>query len=153
VIVQGDGQALWTYTHARDFAALFVPLLGNPAARGEAYHVMTDTAFTWEFLFRSVGRALGVETQITFVPTQTIVRYKSEWTGPLWGDKSWASLFDTTKIERISGRVEKPVPLEAGFRDVLPRFQERMKSFTPDAALHALLDRMAREQDSLGSGG
>ena len=37
VIVHGDGQALWTFTHARDFAALFVPLLGNPQALGEAF--------------------------------------------------------------------------------------------------------------------
>jgi nucleoside-diphosphate-sugar epimerase len=153
VIVQGDGQALWTYTHARDFAAMFVPLLGNTQALGEAYQIMTDTAYTWEYLFRAVGRTLGVEPKLTFVPTQTLVRYKPEWAGPLLGDKSWASLFDTTKIEQVSGRIAEPVPLTEGFRDVLPRFRERMKNFAPDAALHALLDHIAREQNSLGSSG
>ena len=63
VIVQGDGQSLWTLTNARDFAALFVPLLGNPRTLGEAFHVMTDTAFTWEQIFRAIGRALGVRTE------------------------------------------------------------------------------------------
>ena len=99
VIVHGDGQALWTLTHSRDFAALFVPLLGNSNALGEAFQIMTDTAYTWQFLFQTVGRALGVEPKLTFVPTQTLVRYNPAWTGPLLGDKSWTSLFDTAKIE------------------------------------------------------
>jgi len=77
VIIHGDGQALWTFTHARDFAALFIPLLGHPKALGEAYHIMTDTAFTWEFLFQTTARTLGVEPKFTFVPTQTLIRYNS----------------------------------------------------------------------------
>ncbi len=151
VIVQGDGQALWTLTHSRDFAALFVPLLGNPQALGEAFQIMTDTAFTWEYLYRAVGHALGVEPNIVFVPTQTVVRYNPEWAGPLLGDKSWTSLFDTAKIQQISGPVREPISLERGFREVLPRFQERMKSFAPDVALHALLDLIAGEQQALGA--
>jgi len=151
VIVHGDGQALWTFTHARDFAALFVPLLGNQKALGEAFHIMTDTAFTWEFLFRATAQALGVEPKFTFVPTQTLIRYNAAWTGPLLGDKAWTSLFDTSKIESVSGVVRDPVPLDEGFRRVMLKFQERMKSFTPDLELHALIDRIARQQESLGS--
>jgi nucleoside-diphosphate-sugar epimerase len=150
VIVHGDGQAVWTLTHSHDFAALFVPLLGNPQALGEAFQIMTDTAFTWAHLFHSVGRALGIEPKLTFVPTQTLVRYNPAWTGPLLGDKSWTSLFDTSKIERISGPVREPVSLVEGFARVKLRFKERMKSFEPDVELHALIDRIAREQDALG---
>jgi len=151
VIVHGDGQALWTFTHARDFAALFVPLVGNSRSLGEAYHIMTDTAFTWAFLFEASARALGVRPNLTFVPTQTLIRYNPDWTGPLLGDKAWTSLFDTSKIQRISGAVIEPVPLDEGFNGVVPRFQERMKSFAPDPELHTLIDRIAREQDSLGT--
>ena len=151
VIVQGDGQALWTLTHSRDFAALFVPLLGNPQALGEAFQIMTDTAYTWAHLFQSVGRVLGVEPKITFVPTQTLVRYNPEWTGPLLGDRSWTSLFDTSKIERVSGSVRQPVSLDDGFQRVKLKFEERMKSFMPDPELHALTDRIVREQETLGT--
>jgi len=31
------------------------------------------------------------------------------------------------------------------------KFEERMKSFTPDLELQALIDRIAREQGSLGA--
>ena len=151
VIVHGDGQTLWTLTHSRDFAALFVPLLGNRQALGEAFQIMTDTAFTWAFLFQAVGGVLGIEPKLTFVPTQTLVRYNPAWTGPLLGDKSWTSFFDTAKIERASGPVHQPVPLDEGFARVKLKFQERMQSFTPDAALHVLIDRIANEQNALGT--
>jgi nucleoside-diphosphate-sugar epimerase len=151
VIVHGDGQALWTLTHSHDFATLFATLLGNPKALGETYQIMTDTAFTWEFLFQAVGRALGIEPKITFVPTQTLIRYNPAWTGPLLGDKAWTSLFDTAKIERASGTICAPVPLDEGFERVMLKFQDRMKSFTPNSELHALIDRIVREQDLLGT--
>ena len=151
VVVHGDGQALWTFTHSRDFAALFVPLLGNPKVLGEAFHIMTDTAFTWRFLFEATAQALGVQPKFAFVPTQTLIRYNPAWTGPLLGDKAWTSLFDTSKIEAISGPIPKPVPLDEGFNRVMLKFEERMKSFTPDPELHALIDRIAHEQDSLGA--
>jgi len=151
VIIHGDGQTLWTYTHARDFATLFVPLLGNPAALGQAYHVMTETAFTWESLFQGVAKALAVEPRFVHVPTQTLVRYHADWVGPLLGDKAWTTLFDTSKIQAISGGVADPVPLEVGFAGVLPYFQARMADYSPDPALHDLVDRIAREQESLGA--
>jgi hypothetical protein len=97
-----------------------------------------------------MARTLGVEPKFTFVPTQTLIRYNSAWTGPLLGDKAWTSLFDTSKIQGISGTINKPVPLDEGFKRVMLKFQERMKSFTPDSGLHALLDRIACEQESLG---
>jgi nucleoside-diphosphate-sugar epimerase len=151
VIIHGDGQALWTFTHSYDFAALFVPLLGNPNALGEAFHIMTDTTFTWEFLFEAAARALDIQPRFTFVPTQTLIRYNAAWTGPLLGDKAWTSLFDTSKIQRVSGTINKTVPLDDGFKRVMLKFEERMKSFTPDPQLHALIDRIAREQDALGA--
>jgi nucleoside-diphosphate-sugar epimerase len=150
-IVHGDGEALWTLTHSRDFAALFVPLLGNSKALGEDYQIMTETAYTWRHLFEAVAHVLGVEPKLTYVPTETLVRYNPEWTGPLLGDKSWASLFDTTKIQSISGVVREPVSLAEGFRRAKSSFEERLKMFTPDPQLHALIDRIVREQDLLGS--
>ncbi|HEY2759692.1 MAG TPA: SDR family oxidoreductase [Pirellulales bacterium] len=151
VIIHGDGQTLWTYTHARDFAKLFAPLAGNPAAIGEAFHIMTDTAYTWESLFQAVARTLNVEPNFTFVATRTLVRYNSDWTGPLLGDKAWSTLFDTSKIQHISGAIANPVSLREGFADVLPSFRGRMAKFQPDAKLHTLLDRIVADQQSLGA--
>ena len=58
IVVQGDGQALWTLTHARDFAVGLVGLLGNPGALGEAVQVMGDEALTWDEIHRAIAEAL-----------------------------------------------------------------------------------------------
>ncbi len=47
VVVHGDGTSLWTLTHHVDFARGFVPLLGNPRTIGEAFHITSDDALTW----------------------------------------------------------------------------------------------------------
>jgi nucleoside-diphosphate-sugar epimerase len=150
VIVHGDGQSLWTYTHAADFAAPFARLLGRPEALGEAFHIMTDSVFTWDQLFTAVGAALGVEPELVHIPSETIVRYDPQWRGPLYGDKMWSTTFDTSKVQRLTGPPPTPLPLAEGFARVRPHFEARMRSFVPDEKLHALLDRMAREQRQCG---
>ena len=59
VIVHGDGQSLWTLTHARDFAAGLVGLLGHPGALGEAVQIMGDEALTWDAIHRTVAARPG----------------------------------------------------------------------------------------------
>jgi nucleoside-diphosphate-sugar epimerase len=61
VVVHGDGQSLWTLTHARDFAVGLVGLLGNPAAIGEAVQITGDEALTWDAIHATIAAALGVE--------------------------------------------------------------------------------------------
>ncbi len=151
VICHGDGQSLWTYTHADDFAVPFVRLLGEKRAVGQAYHVVTDSAYTWDELFQAAARALDVEPRIVHVPSDTLVRYNREWMGPLLGDKSWTAVFDTRKLRSVAGPLPTPMPLDEGYQRVLPHFRERMKRFEPDVRLHELVDRIADEQTKLGS--
>jgi nucleoside-diphosphate-sugar epimerase len=47
IVVPGDGQSLWTLTHASDFARGFTGLLGNPTAIGQAFHITSDESLTW----------------------------------------------------------------------------------------------------------
>ena len=48
VLIPGDGTSLWTLTASDDFARGFVGLLGNPRAIGEAFHITSDEALTWD---------------------------------------------------------------------------------------------------------
>lgn len=151
IISHGDGTSLWTLTHSDDFAPPFAKLLGNPKSLGEAYHIMTDTAFTWDEIFAATAKALGVEAKIVHVPSETLVRYKKEWTGPLLGDKSWSTLFDTSKVQKLVGPMPQPTPLNVGLKRVAERNMPALESFVPKPELHALLDRICEEQTKLGS--
>ncbi len=151
VIIHGDGTSLWTYTHASDFAKPFVRLLGNAKALGRAFHVTRPDATTWNMIFQTIGRVLGVEPSFVYVPTATLVRYNPEWSGPLLGDKAWPVQFDLTNLASVVGEMRWDVSTEEGLRAVVPHYRRRAATFVPDETLHALIDRIAREQAALGA--
>ena len=150
IIVHGDGTALWTLTHASDFAVPFVKLLGNERTLGEAFHVTSDGVYAWDEIFRTVGTALGTEPKIVHVPTDTLIRYRAEWAGALLGDKAWSTTFDHTKLKSIAGPLPKPKPLADRFAKVVPYYRERTKTISVDRETHDLLDRIIADQEKLG---
>ena len=56
VIIHGDGSSLWTITHNSDFAKAFVGIMGNYAALGEAIHITSDGAITWDTIYDCMGK-------------------------------------------------------------------------------------------------
>ncbi|MGO8693625.1 MAG: SDR family oxidoreductase [Rectinemataceae bacterium] len=117
VIVHGDGQSLWTITHARDFAVGLVGLLGNPAAIGEAVQIMGDEVLTWEAIYRCVGAALGVEPKIVHIPSDFIAKVEPELAGPFLGDKTWSAIFDCSKLKRLVPAFRTTIPFHRGIRE------------------------------------
>ena len=153
VVIHGDGTALWTYTHASDFARPFVRLLGNAKAIGEAFHVTRPDAATWNDIFRAVARALGAERpDFVYVPTATLVKYNPDWAGPLWGDKAWPVQFDLAKLKSVVGEFECTVGIDQGLAEVAAHYPRRGAAYVPDQRVHELIDRIAREQRALGAG-
>jgi nucleoside-diphosphate-sugar epimerase len=150
IIIHGDGTSLWTLTHSTDFAVPFVKLLGAPRALGEAFHIASDCVYTWNEIFSTVGKALGAEPRIVHVPTDTLLRYRPEWEGPLLGDKAWSTTFDHSKLKAIAGPLPRPGPLAERFAKVVPYYRERSKVLTIDRDLHDLLDRIIADQEKLG---
>jgi nucleoside-diphosphate-sugar epimerase len=102
VIVHGDGTSIWTLTHHRHFARGFLPLLGNPQAVGQVYHITSDEWLTWNQIYQILGRAAGVEPQLVHVPSETIAKYDPEWGAGLLGDKAHSMIFDNSKIKRLA---------------------------------------------------
>ncbi len=152
VVVHGDGTSLWTYTHSDDFAKPFARLLGNDAALGEAFHITRHMeSFTWDTIFQTIGRVLDTETRIVHVPTDTLVRFNGDWEGPLRGDKMWPVLFDNTKVMRVAGDFTCDVGLEDGLARVAEHYRQRAGATTPDAELHAMVDRVCAAQEAVGA--
>ena len=78
------------------------------------------------------------------------------------GEDAEAHILDTRKLsERIkeldgrraelSGAFECAVSLEEGIRRAAEHVRRRLDTFEPDAARHALLDRVAADQQALGA--
>ena len=60
VIIHGDGTSLWHMTFNEDFAKGFTGLIGNPHAIGEAFQITNDEVLTWNQIYKTIAKKLGV---------------------------------------------------------------------------------------------
>ncbi len=143
VIAHDGGQTLWTLTHATDFAAAFTALIGEPRALGEALHITSSEAYTWNDILTCVAEALGCVIDIRPVPTEKLVEQVPEWAGPLLGDKARSVQFDNSKVQRLlpswSCRIGLTTGIEASIKSLLDRPQGVPE---PHRQLDALIDRI-----------
>ena len=152
VIVAGDGATPWTLTRCADFALPFVGLFGKRDAFGEVFHITSDNAYTWDDITKTSAAGLEVKADIVHIPTDTPIRYLPDWEGPLMGDKTWAALFDNAKVKSVVGDFPCVKDLGELLAEPIASFKARLKSDGPKMSdRDALMDRVAREQRSLGT--
>ncbi|MDD7796162.1 SDR family oxidoreductase [Clostridium sp. 'White wine YQ'] len=101
VIIHGDGTSFWTLTHNTDFAKAFIGLMGNRSAIGEAVHITSDEAITWNEVYNCIGDILNAEVKKVHVASDLLVALKPELEGDLLGDKANSLIFDNSKIKRL----------------------------------------------------
>lgn len=140
VVVHGDGTSLWTLTHHEDFARGFVPLLGDPRALGEAFHITSDDVLTWNQIIRALGAAAGVEPRVVHVPSDAIAAADPEWGAGLLGDKAHSMVFDTTKLRRLVPEFTTTTRFEQGAREIVAWYDADPARRRVDARLDAVMD-------------
>ncbi len=151
VLVTGDGTSIWTLTRSEDFAKPFVKLFGNAAALRQDLHITGDIGFTWDAIYSTIARGLGVEAKLVHVPTDTVIRYQPDWAGPLLGDKTWTVLFDNSKIKRIAGDFTCETDLSKILSEPVRYFKQRQAAKTPyNTDNEAMIDRIIADQEALG---
>jgi nucleoside-diphosphate-sugar epimerase len=138
--LDGDGTSLWTLTHHQDFAKGFVPLLGNSRALGEAFHITSDEALTWNQIARILGRAAGCEPRIAHVPSDAIAAVDPAWGAGLLGDKSHSMVFDNSKLRRIAPDYVATIPFEQGAREIVEWFDADPARQMVDAEMDQTMD-------------
>ncbi|MBU1303997.1 MAG: SDR family oxidoreductase [Alphaproteobacteria bacterium] len=151
-IVAGDGHTPWTLTRSSDFAVPFVGLFGKAAALRDVFHITNDRAHVWDDIQSAIARLLGVEARIVHVPTDTLIRYNPEWTGPLVGDKSWSAIFDNSKVKSVAGDFTCAQSLDDILAEPIMHLKRRLAGNRPPKGdLDDLVDRICREQAGLGT--
>jgi nucleoside-diphosphate-sugar epimerase len=151
VLVTGDGTTPWTLTRSIDFSAPFIRLFGNSRALGDDFHITSDRGYMWNDIYAVIATKLGVEAKIVHVPTDTLVRYHPAWEGPLMGDKTWAALFDNSKVKRVAGDFTCSENLDEVLEESIANFKKRLAEKGPQTGdLDLLMDRIAKEQSALG---
>ena len=139
VIIHGDGTSLWTMTYNEDFAKGFVGLMANPHAIGEAFQITNDEHLTWNQIYQTVAKVLGVELKPYYVSSKFLsdVGRQYDFTGSLIGDKANTVIFDNSKLKRA-------VP---GFNPTI-RFEEGIKRCLDNVLLNPALQTEDPEFDN-----
>ena len=75
-------------------------LIGNENALGEAFHITSNEALSWNKIYEILGETLGKAPIITYIPTDFINKVYPESIGPLKGDKAEHGVFDNSKIRK-----------------------------------------------------
>ena len=140
IIVPGDGQSLWTLTHASDFAVGLVGLLGNPAALSEAFHITSDEHLTWDAIHTIIAEELGASPRIVHIPSDYIARINPERGAGLLGDKAVSVLFDNSKIRRFVPEFKPRIAFREGIRHSLAWFDAHPQSKVPDPIMNKEMD-------------
>jgi nucleoside-diphosphate-sugar epimerase len=151
IIVHGDGTSLWTLTHHVDFARGFVPLLAHPRTVGEAFHITSDDAPTWNQIAGALAAAAGTEARIVHVPSDAIAAADPEWGAGLLGDKAHSMVFDNTKLRSVVPDYLATIPFEQGAREIIAWYDEDSARQEVDARLNAVMDRLARDHQVAGA--
>ncbi len=120
VLIHGDGSSLWTMTHSRDLAPALTGLLGKKEALGEAYHITSDEALTWNQIYETLAALLGKKLNPFYVASKTLADLAYyDLTGPLLGDKANNSVFDNSKIKRLVPDFEAKISFKKGLAESL----------------------------------
>lgn len=144
VVVHGDGTSLWTLTHSDDFAVGFAGLLGNPRAIGEAVHITSDEALTWNQIHEMLAAAAGVEARLVHATSDAILARDEEWGRSLLGDKAHSVIFDNAKIRGLVPGYRPGIPFFLGAREIVDWYDadasRRRVSERFDALMDALVE-------------
>jgi nucleoside-diphosphate-sugar epimerase len=150
VIVHGDGQSLWTLTHARDFAVGLVGLLGNPAAIGEAVQITGDEALTWDAIHATIAGALGLRGEppkVVHIPSDFIAAVDPERGQHFLGDKTYSAIFDCSKLRRLVPEFRTTVSFQEGMRESASYYLADPRRQVVDPELDAAIDRILAAWD------
>ncbi|HTV10497.1 MAG TPA: SDR family oxidoreductase [Acidimicrobiales bacterium] len=143
VLVPGDGTSIWTVTHNSDFARGFLGVLGHPGALGEAFHITSDEALSWNQIYELLAQAAGTRPNLLHVPTDALRwRDEAEWTS-LWGDKSHCAVFDNSKIRKLVPGFQARVPFAQGIGETVKWFDADPSRQQVDVEANEIWDRFA----------
>ena len=150
VIVQGDGSSLWTMTHNSDFSKGFIGLMGNAHAIGNAFQITSDETLTWNQIYESLARALGVECKLYHVASDWLAAVGPQYDleGGLLGDKAVSVVFDNRKLKRAVPGFTATVRFDEGVRRTVEYILAHPELQLEDPEFDAWCDRVIAAQEA-----
>ncbi len=147
LVMFGDGSTSWSFTFAPDLAKAFVGVLGNRQTYGQAYHVTSEERCIWEDLYLTFGQIVGAVPRIVHLPSELLYQAAPNLCGHLYFEKTYAGLFDNTKIKTVLPDFQCEISLQDGLHSIVDWYEREAHSVDP--VKDALEDRLVQIYDGL----
>lgn len=152
VIIHGDGTSLWTMTFNEDFAKGYVGLIGNPHAIGEAFQITSDETLTWNQIYETIARVLGVELKCIHVSSEFLRDVSDyDFEGSLIGDKACSVVFDNSKLKRAVPGFSPEIRFEEGIRRTITNVLSHPELQVEDPEFDSWCDKVIDAIETLKS--
>ena len=132
LVMFGDGSTSWCWTFAEDLAKAFIGVLGKDCTFGEAYHATSDERHVWEDLYLEIGRIIGIEPVIVHIPSALLFQAAPNLCNHLFFEKTYAGLFDNSKIRKDVPEFDPKITLNQGLRIILDWFESYENQVDPE---------------------
>lgn len=117
ILIFGDGQNRWTFTHSEDFGKAFVGLFGKKKAIGETFQIMAQESYSWNEVADILFDSLKIKNKkVIHIPYEESLSINYFQSRDLVEQRLMDSLFDTTKVRKLVPEWNFNISLEEGIK-------------------------------------
>ena len=146
LVMFGDGSTSFSFTFVPDLAKGFVGVLGKKETFGQAYHITSEERTIWEDLYLELGKIVGKPPQIVHIPAELLYKAAPNLCGHLYFEKTYAGLFDNSKIRSVLPDFKAELTLNEGMRIIIDWWEREANTVDPEK--DALEDRLVSFYES-----
>lgn len=139
LLIAGDGNNLWPFTHSSDFARAFIRLAENPDTIGECINICTDELLTWNRQSELVLEALRARDRGVFhVPYQDALELNDIQPREMMVQRMQNTIVCLDKLKKYVPDWSAQVPFKEGIQQTVDwldsgRFHKRYVARVTDA--------------------
>ncbi len=146
ILIAGDGNNLWTFTHSNDFANAFVELIGNKDAIGDDFHITSDEWLTWNEATEILLQELGVKNhKFIHIPFDEAMKTEFAAQKEMMFQKMWHNIYDNSKIKKISPNWQAKTSFAEGIKQTIIWLYENDAHRRIDKQLDEKLEKLTQK--------
>lgn len=115
MLIFGDGNNQYTFTHSEDFSKAFIRLFGKKETIGNTYQIMSENTLTWNDAANILLDVLKIKDRaIVHIPYEEAINYDYFQSVDILEQRMLDNIFDVSKIKKIATDWNAHISLEEG---------------------------------------
>lgn len=145
VITMGEGVMPWAFTFTPDLAKGYLMSCLNERTYNDFFQVCSYIPCLWEDLYRAIGRAVGKEPKLCYIPSDVLYKVDPALFGHLSVEKKYFHVFAVDKFRRACPEFRIDYDLDKGVEMMIEWWKRN--NFPFDDSKDRLEDRLCQEYE------